>query len=207
MRHRRNMCNSPSSGGSQLTLASQWESRKVMTSPLAAEAPSRRVLMRPSLFLVLRIRTFGIRFMYSSSGTFRCSVDSTDRQIVSITRYKYSGFSPHTNDCKQSAFNSASLTHIQTLMQTKNLLIRLPQEPSHPGRVSTGHVALLWVFQAMDGCLWHWQKGFLFERSIHWWQIYEIRQPATELAFYTSLQDSSLPAFWRFDLLSHPNYQ
>lgn len=118
MRHRRNMCNSPSSGGSQLTLASQWESRKVMTSPLAAEAPSRRVLMRPSLFLVLRIRTFGIRFMYSSSGTFRCSVDSTDRQIISTTRYKYSGFSPHlqskthTNDCKQSAFNSASLTYI-----------------------------------------------------------------------------------------------
>lgn len=86
MRHRRNTCNSPSSGGSQLTLASQWESRKVMTSPLAAEAPSRRVLMRPSLFLVLRIRTFAIRFMYSSRGTFRCSGDSTDRQIVSITR-------------------------------------------------------------------------------------------------------------------------
>lgn len=83
MRQRRNMCNSPSRGGSQLTLASQWESRKVMTSPLAAEAPSRRVLMRPSLFLVLRIRTFGIRFMYSSSGTFRCSVDSTDRSLAS----------------------------------------------------------------------------------------------------------------------------
>lgn len=86
---------SPSSGGSQLTLASQWESRKVMTSPLAAEAPSRRVLMSPSLFLVLRIRTFGIRCMYSSSGTFRCSAESTERQIISITRYIDSGFSQH----------------------------------------------------------------------------------------------------------------
>lgn len=63
----------PSRGGSQLTLASQWESRKVMTSPLAAPAPSRRVLMSPSLFLVLRMRTFGKRFMYSSSAPFRCS--------------------------------------------------------------------------------------------------------------------------------------
>lgn len=44
-----------------------------MTSPLAADAPSRRVLMSPSLFLVLRIWTFGIRFMYPSSGIFRCS--------------------------------------------------------------------------------------------------------------------------------------
>lgn len=56
-----------------------------MTSPLAAEAPSRRVLMRPSLFLVLRIRTFGILFMYSSSGTFRCSAENMARQIISIT--------------------------------------------------------------------------------------------------------------------------
>lgn len=89
------MCCSPNSGGSQLTLASQWESRKVMTSPLAAEAPSRRVLMSPSLFLVLRIRTFGIRFMYSSSGTFRCSAESAERQIISMTRCQYSGFSRH----------------------------------------------------------------------------------------------------------------
>lgn len=89
------MCCSPNSGGSQLTLASQWESRKVMTSPLAAEAPSRRVLMSPSLFLVLRIRTFGIRFMYSSSGTFRCSAESAERQIISMTRCQYSRFSRH----------------------------------------------------------------------------------------------------------------
>lgn len=68
----------PSRGGSQLTLASQWESKKVMTSPLAAPAPSRRVLISPSLFLVLRIRTFGKRFMYSSSATFRCSEKMSD---------------------------------------------------------------------------------------------------------------------------------
>lgn len=67
---------SPSSGGSQLTLASQWESRKVMTSPLALAAPSRRVLISPSLFLFLRMRTFGSRTMYSSSGTFRCSEET-----------------------------------------------------------------------------------------------------------------------------------
>lgn len=67
---------SPSSGGSQLTLASQCESRKVMTSPLALAAPSRRVLISPSLFLVLRMRTFGSRTMYSSSGTFRCSEEA-----------------------------------------------------------------------------------------------------------------------------------
>lgn len=73
---------SPSSGGSQLTLASQWESRKVMTSPLALAAPSRRVLISPSLFLVLRMRTFGSRTMYSSSGTFRCSEET---QTVAVT--------------------------------------------------------------------------------------------------------------------------
>ena len=53
----------PSNGGSQLTLASQWESRKVMTSPVAAAAPRRRVLISPSLFLVRKIRTFGKRVM------------------------------------------------------------------------------------------------------------------------------------------------
>ena len=62
-----------------MTLASQWESKKVMTSPLAAPAPSRRVLISPSLFLVLRIRTFGIRVMYSSSATFRCSAQNGKR--------------------------------------------------------------------------------------------------------------------------------
>lgn len=49
----------PNRGGSQLTLASQWESKKVMTSPIAMEAPSIRVLISPSLFLVRRILTFG----------------------------------------------------------------------------------------------------------------------------------------------------
>ncbi len=74
------LCSSPSSGGSQLTLASQWESRKVMTSPLAVAAPSRRVLISPSLFLVLRIRIFGIRIMYSSSATFRCSAQRVEEK-------------------------------------------------------------------------------------------------------------------------------
>lgn len=49
----------PSRGGSQFTLASQWESKKVMTSPIATEAPNIRVLISPSLFLVRRILTFG----------------------------------------------------------------------------------------------------------------------------------------------------
>lgn len=53
----------PSRGGNQFTLASQWESRKVRTSPLAAAAPSRRVRISPSRFLVRRIRTFGSRAM------------------------------------------------------------------------------------------------------------------------------------------------
>lgn len=47
-----------------------------MTSPLAAPAPSRRVLISPSLFLVLRMRTFGSRTMYSSSAVFRCSAEA-----------------------------------------------------------------------------------------------------------------------------------
>lgn len=64
-------------------LASQWESRKVMTSPLAADAPSRRVLMSPSLFLVLRMRTFGVHFMYSSSGSFKCSAQRRENKIIS----------------------------------------------------------------------------------------------------------------------------
>lgn len=53
----------PSKGGSQLTLASQCESKNVMTSPVATEAPSIRVLISPSRFLVRRIRTLGKRAM------------------------------------------------------------------------------------------------------------------------------------------------
>lgn len=53
----------PSKGGSQLTLASQCESKNVMTSPVAAEAPSIRVLISPSRFLVRRILTLGKRAM------------------------------------------------------------------------------------------------------------------------------------------------
>ena len=40
-------------------LVSQWESKKVSTSPLATDAPRRRVLISPSLFLVLTMRTLG----------------------------------------------------------------------------------------------------------------------------------------------------
>lgn len=53
----------PSKGGSQLTLASQCESKNVMTSPVAAEAPNIRVLISPSRFLVRRILTLGKRAM------------------------------------------------------------------------------------------------------------------------------------------------
>ncbi len=79
------ICHSPSSGGSQLTLASQWESKNVMTSPLAAAAPSRRVLISPSLFFVLRMRTFGSRTMYSSSAFFRCSAEvETETAVITV---------------------------------------------------------------------------------------------------------------------------
>lgn len=61
------------SGGSQLTLTSQWESRKVRTSPLAKDAPRSRVRMSPSLFLVRTILTLENRAMYSSNLSFKCS--------------------------------------------------------------------------------------------------------------------------------------
>jgi len=40
-----------------LTLASQWESRKIKTSPVAALAPSSLVLIKPSRFLALTTLT------------------------------------------------------------------------------------------------------------------------------------------------------
>lgn len=43
----------PSKGGNQLMLASQCESRKMSTCPVAARAPSSLVRIRPSLFLAL----------------------------------------------------------------------------------------------------------------------------------------------------------
>ena len=67
------------SGGSQLTLTSQWESRKVRTSPLAMDAPRSRVRISPSLFLVRRILTLENRAMYSSSFSFKCSGKEEDR--------------------------------------------------------------------------------------------------------------------------------
>ena len=56
-----------------------------MTSPLAAPAPSRRVLISPSLFLVLRMRTFGNRTMYSSSAAFRCSAEVKTETCKTVT--------------------------------------------------------------------------------------------------------------------------
>ena len=56
-----------------MTLTSQWESRKVRTSPLAMDAPRSRVRISPSLFLVRTILTLENRAMYSSSFSFKCS--------------------------------------------------------------------------------------------------------------------------------------
>lgn len=67
------------SGGSQFTLTSQWESRKVRTSPLAIDAPKRRVRMSPSLFLVRTILTLEKRAMYSSSLSFKCSGEEVEK--------------------------------------------------------------------------------------------------------------------------------
>lgn len=61
------------SGGSQFTLTSQWESRNVRTSPLAIDAPKRRVRMSPSLFLVRTILTLENRAIYSSNLSFKWS--------------------------------------------------------------------------------------------------------------------------------------
>ena len=41
--------NIPSKGGSQLTLASVWESKKMMTSAVATLAPANLAVIRPDL--------------------------------------------------------------------------------------------------------------------------------------------------------------
>ena len=43
----------PSKGGNQLTLASVWESRKMMTSAVATLAPANRAVIRPDLSLFM----------------------------------------------------------------------------------------------------------------------------------------------------------
>ena len=63
-----------------MTLTSQWESRKVRTSPLAMDAPRSRVRISPSLFLVRTILTLENRAMYSSSFSFKCSGKEEDTE-------------------------------------------------------------------------------------------------------------------------------
>jgi hypothetical protein len=55
--------NLPNNGGNQLTLASLWESKKMMTSPFALLAPAIRALIRPDLSAKWMTRTFGMCFV------------------------------------------------------------------------------------------------------------------------------------------------
>lgn len=107
-----------SKGGSQFTLTSQCESRKVKTSPLASEAPSSLVRMSPSRFLVRTILTLAKRTMYSSSFSFKCS---TKKGKKSVSGARSGGASRRTGWCATCKlliyFHLWSLQVLQTLPQ------------------------------------------------------------------------------------------
>ena len=77
-----------SSGGSQLTLASVWESRKMMTSAVAFLAPSSLAVMRPPRVSILTIDTFASLEMYSSSWIFSSGLLlASSTRMTSLSRW------------------------------------------------------------------------------------------------------------------------
>ena len=69
-------------GSNQPSWHSQWQSRKVSTSPVVMDAPSSRARTKPSLLVARMRRTFRKPAMCFSSGSFRCaSGNKTSTQI------------------------------------------------------------------------------------------------------------------------------
>lgn len=60
-----------SKGSNQPSWHSQWQSRKVSTSPLVMDAPSKRARTKPSLLVARMRRTFLKPEMYFSNGSFK----------------------------------------------------------------------------------------------------------------------------------------
>lgn len=62
-----------SRGSNQPSWHSQWQSKKVSTSPVVMEAPSKRARTKPSRLLARIRRTFFKPERYFSRGSFKCA--------------------------------------------------------------------------------------------------------------------------------------
>ena len=114
-----------SSGSSHPSWHSQWQSRKVNTSPLATEAPSSRARTRPSLLLARIRRTLGNPASSVARRSFRCSAEAS--RTTRVTPHIPSRVLPGP-PCPEKKLNR----HAPPLFCTRDILTAPGIKPGSP---------------------------------------------------------------------------